>query len=111
MMKFDNNGKQRTAAYVGTFDTFCAEDMLTVETVKSYVSQMNAELRYHGDTDRRGNKLQFRTTVKARKPINKVLNKRTGNMIGHTYHGDVIGGMANAAAVDVYIQRRQTEWN
>ena len=36
----------------------------------------------------------------------KVLNKRTGNMIGHTYHGDVIGGMANAAAVDVYIQRR-----
>jgi hypothetical protein len=27
-------------------------------------------------------------------------------MIGHTGHGDVIGGMANAAAVDVYIQRR-----
>jgi len=32
-------------------------------------------------------------------------------MIGHTYHGDVIGGMANAAAVDVYIQRRHVEWN
>jgi hypothetical protein len=32
-------------------------------------------------------------------------------MIGHTGHGDVIGGMANAAEVDVYIQRRWTEWN
>ena len=66
-MKFDINGKQRVEAYQGTFDIFCAEDMLS---------------------------------------IHKVLNRRTGNMIGHTYHGDVIGGMANAAAVDVYIQRR-----
>lgn len=105
-MKFDNNGKQRTDAYVGTFDTFCAEDMLTVETIKSYVKNMNKELANCGAVDRRGYSLRFRTTVKARKPINKVLSKRTGNMIGHTGHGDVIGGMANAAAVDVYIQRR-----
>ena len=110
-MKFDANGKQRTDAYVGTFDTFCAEDMLTVESVKSYVTSMNKELKYYGATDKRGSDLRFRVTVKARKPINKVVNKRTGNMIGHTYHGDVIGGMANAAAVDVYIQRRWTEWN
>jgi len=105
-MKFDNNGKQRTDAYVGTFDTFCAEDMLTVETIKSYVKSMNKELATYGAVDRRGNELRFRACVKARKPIHKVLNKRTGNMIGHTGHGDVVGGMGNAAAVDVYIQRR-----
>jgi|TARA_R110000803_G_scaffold38546_2_gene83423 hypothetical protein len=111
MMKFDSNGKQRVEAYQGTFDTFCAEDMLGVEKIKTYVKSMNAELRSYQATDKRGNAIQFRVCVKGRKPINKVLNRRTGNMIGHTGHGDVIGGMANAAAVDVYIQRRWTEWN
>jgi hypothetical protein len=105
-MKFDTNGKQRTDAYQGTFDIFCAEDMLSVETIKTYVKSMNKELKYSGAVDRRGNPLRYRVTVKARKPIHKVLNKRTGNMIGHTYHGDVIGGMANAAAVDGGFHRR-----
>lgn len=105
-MKFDLNGKQRNEAYQGTFDVFCAEDMLSVETIKTYVTSMNKDLKNAGAVDRRGNPLRYRVCVKARKPIHKVLNKRTGNMIGHTYHGDVIGGMANAAAVDVYIQRR-----
>ena len=103
--KFDQEGKQRTTAYIGTFDTYCAEDMLQVESIRSYVKGMNEELKYAGAVDKNGRKVRFRTTVKARKPINKVLNTRTGNMIGHTYHGDVIGGMANAAACDVYIHR------
>ena len=42
-MKFDLNGKQRVEAYQGTFDTFCAEDMLSIETIKTYVKSMNAE--------------------------------------------------------------------
>lgn len=105
-MKFDNNGKQRTDAYQGTFDTFCAEDMLNVENIKTYVKSMNKELAAVGAVDRRGNPVRYRTCVKARKPINKVVNNWTGNLIGHTRHGDVVGGMANAAAVDVYIQRR-----
>jgi len=105
-MKFDKNGKPRTDAYVGTFSTQCAGDMLEIETIKDLVKDMNKELKYYGATDKRGSDLRFRVCVKARKPINKVVNRRTGNMIGHTGHGDVIGGMANAAAVDVYIQRR-----
>jgi hypothetical protein len=43
--------------------------------------------------------------VKARKPINKIRHHRTGQLRGYTYHGDVIGGMENAGAVDVYIHR------
>ena len=54
-MKFDTNGKQRTEAYQGTFDIFCAEDMLSVETIKTYVKSMNKELKYSGAVDRRGN--------------------------------------------------------
>jgi|TARA_B110000977_G_scaffold105223_1_gene137291 hypothetical protein len=104
-MKFDANGKQRTEAYQGTFSTFCAEDMLQVETIKTYVKNMNKELKAAGAVDKRGFKLRYRTCLKARKPINKVVNRWTGNLIGHTNHGDVIGGFANAAAVDVYIQR------
>lgn len=80
-------------------------DMLEVDAIKDVVKSMNAELRYYKAKDQRGRDIRFRTTLKARKPINKVVNKRTGNMIGHTSHGDVIGGMENAAAVDVYIHR------
>tara|TARA_R110002074_G_scaffold376946_1_gene554246 strand:- start:1102 stop:1455 length:354 start_codon:yes stop_codon:yes gene_type:complete len=107
-MKFDNNGKQRTEAYQGTFDIFCAEDMLSVETIKTYVKSMNKELKHADARCKSGYPLRYRTSIKGRKPIHKVLNKRTGNMIGHTYHGDVIGGMANCAAVDVYIHRNLT---
>lgn len=109
MIKFDANGKPRTSAYVGTFSTQCAGDMLEVDAIKDVVKSMNAELRYYKAKDQRGRDIRFRTTLKARKPINKVVNKRTGNMIGHTSHGDVIGGMENAGAVDVYIHRYITD--
>ena len=109
MVKFDKNGKQRTAAYVGTFSTQCAGDMLEVESVKETVKNMNAELKYYKAKDSMGRDIRFRTTLKARKPINKITNPRTGNKIGYTTFGDVIGGMENAGAVDVYIHRYLTD--
>ena len=105
MIKFDKNGKPRTPAYVGTFSTQCAGDMLEVDAIKDVVKSMNAELRYYKAKDQRGRDIRFRTTLKARKPINKITNPRTGKKVGYTYHGDVIGGMENAGAVDVYIHR------
>lgn len=104
--KFDANGKVRTPAYVGTYQTGCAGDMLEVDKIKSVVKQLNEELACSGIVDRHGRPVRFRTTMKGRKPINKVLNKRTGKLRGFTWGGDVIGGLANSAAVDVYIQRR-----
>ena len=76
MVKLDKNGKVRTDAYVGTFSTQCAGDMMEVESIKTMVKHMN-----------------------------KVRHPRTGQLRGYTYHGDVIGGMENCAAVDVYIHR------
>jgi len=109
MVKFDMNGKQRTRAYVGTCSTECAGDMLEVDAIKDVVKNLNAELKYYKAKDQRGRDIRFRTTLKARKPINKVTNPRTGNKIGYTTFGDVIGGMENAGAVDVYIHRYMTD--
>lgn len=105
MIKLDKNGKVRTDAYVGTFSTECSGDMLEVESIKNMVKHMNKELKYHNALDKFGRPIRFRTTLKARKPINKVINRRTGKPNGYTAFGDVIGGMANAAEMDVYIHR------
>lgn len=108
-MKFDKNGKPRTDAYVGTFSTQCAGDMLDVETIKDLVKDMNKELKYYDAKDKHGRPIRFRTSLKGRKPINKVKHFRTGQLRGYTYHGDVIGGMQNAGAVDVYIHRYMSD--
>tara|TARA_B100001057_G_scaffold271412_1_gene271669 strand:- start:46748 stop:47101 length:354 start_codon:yes stop_codon:yes gene_type:complete len=108
-MKFDNNGKVRTDAYVGTFATDDAAGMLEVESIKTFVKNMNKELKYLDARDKRNMPIRFRTTLKARKPINKIRHFRTGQLRGYSYHGDVLGGMANAGAVDVYIHRNLTD--
>tara|TARA_X000000950_G_scaffold268857_1_gene346869 strand:+ start:92 stop:457 length:366 start_codon:yes stop_codon:yes gene_type:complete len=105
MVKLDKNGKVRTDAYVGTFSTQCAGDMMEVESIKTMVKHMNKELKYHNALDKNGRPIRFRTSLKGRQPINKVRHPRTGQLRGYTYHGDVIGGMENCAAVDVYIHR------
>jgi hypothetical protein len=109
MVKLDKNGKVRTDAYVGTFSIECSGDMLEVESIKNMVKHMNKELKYHNALDKNGRPIRFRTTLKARKPINKVRHPRTGQLRGYTYHGDVIGGMANAAEMDVYIHRYMSD--
>ena len=108
-MKFDKNGKQRTDAYVGTYSIECAGDMLEVNKVKDFVKMMNKDLKYYDARDARGYPLRYRTSLKGRQPINKVRHHRTGQLRGYTYHGDVIGGMENCAAVDVYIHRNLTD--
>ena len=108
-MKFDKNGKQRTDAYVGTFSTQCAGDMMEVGSIRNMVKQMNKELKYYNAKDANSMPIRFRTSLKGRQPINKVRHPRTGQLRGYTYHGDVIGGMENAGAVDVYIHRQLTD--
>jgi hypothetical protein len=40
--------KDRTDAYIGTFDYACADDMLQLEEVRSMVKNMNKMLRQDG---------------------------------------------------------------
>jgi hypothetical protein len=70
-MKFDNKGKERTDAYVGTFDTFCVEDMLVVETIKTYVKNMNKELANYGAVDKRGMNLDLGPVLKQGSQLTK----------------------------------------
>ena len=108
MIRCDNKGKQRTEAYVCTFSTECAGDMMEVESIRTLVKNFNKDLKASGATCKRGRPLRYRVDLKARQPINKVLNRRTGRLNGYTWGGDVIGGIANARAVDLYIHRN---WN
>jgi hypothetical protein len=79
--------------------------MLEVETIKNLVKQVNKDLKHYDARDKRGYPLRYRTSLKGRQPINKVRHHRTGQLRGYTYHGDIVGGMQNAGAVDVYIHR------
>ena len=106
MVKFDKNGKQRTSAYIGTYSTECAGDMMDLEQLRDTIKTLNQELKYHGAVTKYGHPLRFRLSVKGRKPINKVVNKRTGRLNGYTWGGDVIGGLANAAEYDAYLHQR-----
>jgi len=108
MVKLDKKGKIRTDAYVGTFDTGCAGDMLEVESIRTLVKGLNQELKNSGAVCKYGRDLRFRVDVKGRKPIHKPRKTPAGNYTGWTWGGDVIGGLSNAGAVDVYIHRRYT---
>jgi len=105
MIKFDANGKQRTEAYITTLDTQCSGDMLQLQMLRNMVKQFNSELKYAGAKNRWGRDLRYRISVKGRKPINKVKHPRTGQLRGFTSHGDVIGGLGNAGAYDVYMHQ------
>ena len=108
-MKFDKNGKQRTDAYVGTYSFECTGDMLEVSKIRDFVKQMKRDLKQSDARCKAGYPLRYRTSLKGRQPINKVRHPRTGQLRGYTYHGDVLGGMQNCAAVDVYIHRNLTD--
>ena len=58
-MKFDKNGKVRTEAYVGTFSTQCAGDMLEVEGFQKYI------IKYQHTPNNKRLKLMIEDIVKA----------------------------------------------
>ena len=95
-----NMNKRTSDAYVGSIDTRSVADMAQLEEVRTYVKVMNKYLRDDDARDRRGNPLRYRVTVKGRDPIEKVNGK------GYNWAGDIVGGMANAGRIDVYIHRR-----
>ena len=95
-----NEGKRSSQGYVGSVYTQSAGDMLELDGVRNMVKNMNKQLRMENAVDNRGHKLQYRVVVKGREPFEKVN--------GRSYHwsGDIVGGLANAKRLDVYIARR-----
>ena len=108
-VKTDENGKQRSDAWVGRFDVNCSGDMLELEKFKDTVKYMNKLLKESGVVNRLGNPVRYRVECKGRKPVEKRINPRTGNECQYSNgFGDIVGGIANAGAIDAYIYTRST---
>jgi len=82
-MKFDLNGKQRTEAYQGTFDVFCAEDMLSVETIKQRNEQFKAARSFQV-----GQTVSFFNSRMGQKIIGEVIKVNTKNIKVKTQDGN-----------------------
>lgn len=100
--------KRESNAYIGTFNYGCADDMLSLENIKDMVRNMNRMLREDGRD------YQFRVCLRGRRPVEKkVINTmpwgtglRREAEVSYDYFGNIVGGLANASAVDAYIYRR-----
>lgn len=108
VVKTDENGKQRSDAWVGRFDVNCSGDMLELEKFKDTVKYMNKLLKESGVVNRFGRPVRYRVECKGRKPVEKRINPRTGNEYGYKKFGDIVGGIANASQIDAYIYTRST---
>lgn len=96
--------KKRTEAYIGTFDTTSAADMLELEELSKMVMNLNKDLKRARARDRSGNALRYRLTKKGRGAIDKkVIN---GKEISYDAFGHIVGGLGNASRIDAYIHRR-----
>lgn len=101
--------KRNSDSYIGTFDYGCADDMLRLEDIKDMVKNMNRMLR-----EESYGKYQFRVVIRGRKPVEKeevnIYSYGTGmremRKRSYDYHGNIVGGIANATRVDAYIYRR-----
>ena len=103
-----NMTKRNSDSYVGSAYVNCASDMMQIEEIRALVRGLNKSLAEAGAIDQHGTPLRYRVCLKGREAIQKAFNPRTGNPISYdTWNGDVIGGLSNAARLDVYIQRRR----
>lgn len=105
------NMKSRTSNdYLGSIYTEDAGSMLQLEDLRRMVKNLNRDLREFGAKDRHGRDIQFRVEVRGREPIEKGscshwLFGKADNR-SYDWGGNVIGGIANAKRLDVYMYRR-----
>lgn len=95
---FDSFGIWRSS---GSYLTRCyiddPVDQVKFETIKRTVNFMNQNGLFEHP---------MRLVKKPREPKERMTLPGRTRPVGYNYGGDVIGGMANAAAFDVYLYRR-----
>jgi hypothetical protein len=91
--------KRTSTSYVFTADINSADDMLKIEDLRKLVKITN-----------RGQNVKKRVVLRGRKPLVKkeVYNMWTGERATRSYDfgGNIVGGIANATKLDVYIYDR-----
>ena len=113
-MQLVNINKRSSDAYIGSIDTGSVSDMEQLQDIRTYVKVMNKHLRDADARDRRGKPLRYRVTLKGREAIEKQTipayswHKEKWEQRPRSYNvfGDILGGLANAKRIDVYIHRR-----
>ncbi len=105
------NTKARSSKdYLGSIYAADAAGMLQLEDLRRMVKNLNTDLRKFGAIDTKGNAIQFRVRVCGREPIETgtathwLLGKADNR--SYDFGGNVIGGIANAKRLDVYLYRR-----
>ena len=78
--------------YVMTIDTNSVDDFFKLEAVKETVKIINSTLK---DSER-----SKRVVLRGRKPRSKINGK------SYDWGGNIVGGIANATMIDVYVYNR-----
>jgi hypothetical protein len=90
--------KRTSTSYVTTLDVNSSTDMEMLRTIKKAVSVMNYR-----------NPNKKRVVLRGRKPIVAYSYYWAGKTFTHSYDlsGNIVGGLANATKLDVYIYDRR----
>ncbi len=108
--------KRTSKSYVCTIETDAIDYDSKLADIRLTVKTMNAILKAEHECSKKWDRgysaqlKQYRVALRGRKPIlkEKSIDRWTGKISirGFNYGGDVIGGLKNAGAVDVYIYKR-----
>jgi len=103
--------ENRTRSYVGTFSTSDTGDQARLQQLIESVSLLNKTdgFGYYPS----GEKIQMRVCKRGRKAITKMINPghiygigKSKGPVQYNYFGNIMGGIKNAAEVDVYLYHR-----
>jgi hypothetical protein len=93
--------RRTSESFVCRLDVQSATDMEKLQVIKSAVSAMNRQV------DRK-----LRVVTKGRKPFVKMkaaggfFNPPSKNPVAYDVFGNIVGGIANASMIDVYLYKR-----
>ena len=92
--------KRYSDSYIGTFDIYSVNDMERLNELKAMVRCLNKDLKV------RSPGLQYRVVMRGRKPLVKGYDRETGKSYNYDWCGNLVGGIANATAIDAYLYKR-----
>ena len=96
--------KRTSTSYVCTLDVNSCVDMEKLETIKKAVAAINND---------RSIKYKKRVVVRGRKPAVKMqaaggyIHRPSKGLVSYDWAGNIVGGIANATKLDVYIYDRR----
>ena len=95
----------RSAAYIGTYDTSNKSDMDKLSELRKSVALLNKTDAF-GVHRYTGTFRKMRVCAKGRKAIVKMKTAGSKGPVQYNWGGNIVGGLSNAGEFDVYIYER-----